>query len=327
MSFLNTFIEISLLEESEVHTAQLNHQNRLLNEQNILLHQQNEGINALIRHNQQQDWIRDYIYRINKLCDVLEQRKDKNSMDYYYAIYCVAKSVSDSGITTSVISEVGDKEYFDKCVNKIENLLFNFIQNNKEKINGYNYHIKAIEEESILLNLKACEVRESRFNEISRIVNKYETRKEISNGGLFLGFIPFIIFVCFYFTRQTISDSYNLLLIFLIGIVVSLILGAIFKNLIAKTRIKKGDAPLTKEQYEELKKEKHAYQEQQSNDQAFYEYAKSMFTYLNFENNKDSSLTEQIDSILEKKNEDIKNAHDAFTNSYVEIFNTFYLSE
>ena len=83
MSFLNTFIELSILEESEVSNAKLDHQNRLLNQQNILLQQQNEGINSLIRHNQQQDWIRDYVYRINKLCDNLEKRKDKNTMDYY----------------------------------------------------------------------------------------------------------------------------------------------------------------------------------------------------------------------------------------------------
>ena len=327
MSFLNTFIELSILDEAEANNTKLSHQNRLLNEQNILLQQQNEGINSLIRHNQQQDWIRDYIYRINKLCDTLEQRKDKNTIDYYYSIYCLAKSVNDSGITTSAISEVNDKEYFDKCTDKIENLLFSFVQNNKEKINGYNYHIKAIEEEAILLKLKACENRKIRMNELSRIINKYETRKEISGGGFFLGAIPFILFISFYFTRHSISDSFNLTIILLIGIVVSLILGAIFKNLIAKTRINKGDAPLTKEQYEGLKKERNDYKEQQSEDKLFYEYVKNMFAYLNFETNIKTSLTEQIDSILEKKNEEIKSAHEAFSNSYVEIYNTFYLPE
>ena len=68
---------------------------------NNLLQQQNEGINSLVRHTQQQDWIRDYIYRINKLS--------------------LAKGVNESGLTVSAISEVRDFEVFSISPKDIQN--------------------------------------------------------------------------------------------------------------------------------------------------------------------------------------------------------------
>ena len=53
----------------------------------ICIHPENENINSLIQHQQQQDWIRDYMYRINKACELLEKSKDKDSLDFYYSIY------------------------------------------------------------------------------------------------------------------------------------------------------------------------------------------------------------------------------------------------
>ena len=327
MSFLNTFIELSLLDAAELHSSQLEKQNGLLNKQNILLHQQNESINYLIRHNEQQDYIRDYIYRLNKLCGELEKTNDKNSIDFYYAIYCLAKGVSDSGITTSVISEVKDKEYFDNCLNKLENLLYTFVQNNKDKITEYNNYIRTIEEETILLKLKAFEDEKLRIDETKKIIKKYERRNENAGWGYLFGFIPFIVFLCIYLPKEKYSSTSTTYLILILGPLISLILGTIIRNKLAKTTIKKGEAPLTKEQYEELKKEKEQWRERQPEEKFFYDYAKTVFPEIIFDNNKKFPLTEQVDSILEKKRNEIQNANDAFSNSYEKIYNTFYLAE
>ena len=122
MSFLNTFIELSILSE------ELNQSNEL-NFHTSLLQEQNENINSLIQHQQQQDWIRDYMYRINKACEQLEKSKDKDSLDFYYSIYCLAKGINESGLSTSSISELKDKEYFDNCLDRIGILMFMYLLN------------------------------------------------------------------------------------------------------------------------------------------------------------------------------------------------------
>lgn len=139
MSFLNTFIEWSILSEEINQTAELSYHTELLLEQNA-------NINSLVKHQQEQDWIRDYIYRVNKACEQLEKNKNNDSLDFYYAIYCLAKGINLSGLSTSVISELKDKEYFDTCLNRISKLMFDFAKRNQSHISEFNEHIQKIEE-------------------------------------------------------------------------------------------------------------------------------------------------------------------------------------
>ena len=116
MGFLNTFIGLSILADESEQSSELQYQstllkrqNEIIREQNSILQKHNEQIDFLINENKKQDQIRDYIYRINKLCAYLENTSDKASIDYYYSIYCLYKGIDDSGLTVSEISELKDK--------------------------------------------------------------------------------------------------------------------------------------------------------------------------------------------------------------------------
>jgi len=312
MSFLNTFIELSILDETESQNAELEYQSRLLKKQNDLLEEQNEGINSLIRHNQQQDWIRDYLYRVNKLCERLENSTDKDSIQYYYSIYCLSKGINDSGVNTSAISELRDKEYFDNCLNRIGKLLYDFVQNHKDKITEYNEHVRNLEEAPVLDRLIECEKAKSNIHIINEKINK-DNKKALKHSFIIGSIVFILIFILglIFFGKYGIADI--LPIVFVLSVFVSFPLGAIFyfHN--------------TENKDTELYKQRKNYQNLLSENPTCYIYAKDNFKNFDFTDKENTS--EEILSTLEKRRGEIKISLDYCNNLSNDIFGTFYCIE
>lgn len=310
MSFLNTFIELSILNETEAQSAQLQYHNKLLSHQNDLIQAQTEGINSLIRHNQQQDWIRDYIYRINKLCEQLESTPAKDSLQYYYSIYCLAKGVNDIGVTTSAISELRDKEYFDNCLDRIGKLLFDFIQEHKEKISEYNEHIKNIEEAPILDKLIECEKAKLNIHMINESIHKYH--KNAVKSTFIFGSICSVIFLILFIIYGSKGE---LLIKLFLSIFLSIPLGFIFYY-------KKTDGS---KNFNKLNNQIESLKTMISDNPECYDYAEKVFKYYDFSIIENTS--QEILSALEKRKEEIKTSLAYCNNSATEIFKTFHCNE
>ncbi len=326
MSFLNTFIELSLLDEAQEQNSQLSNHNYLLKKQNELLQQQNEGINALLAHNQQQDWIRDYIYRINKLCDQLQSYADKTSIQYYYSIYCLAKSVNDSGITTSSISELKDKEYFDNCLDKIGNLFFAFVNNNKEKILEYNKHIQNIEESSLFFQFKSIEDARYRIQQIKEIVKDYEKCSKITKLSFLFSFTPFTILMIIYFVTVHNPFFIPIWFIIFIWILLSMIVGGIINDKWKRKLYPDVKKRLKKEAYDKLIKEKLNCENKLHGNVKIYQYAKTIIPDYDFYDNEKDKLN-LIHETLENKKREIDESYDLLNNADTNIYEKYYLKE
>lgn len=324
MDFLNTFIRLSLLSEAEEQNAQLSEHTYLLNIQNDLIQQQNEKINALLVHNQQQDWIRDYIYRINKLCDKLQSYADKNSIQYYYSIYCLAKSVNDSGITTSAISELNDKEYFDKCLDKISHLIFDFSNNNRDKISEYNKHIQNIEESSYFFKLKSFEDARYRIHKIKESVKEYEKSSKIAILGFLVGFTPFTILLILYFTNIHNHVFMQVWLVILIWFMLSIILGAIVSEKCINKFYHNNKKRMQKKEYIALIKEKEDCEKKLAESNEYYEFAKQIYPDFDF-TNEDEDMLNLIHNSFEQRSNEIINSSEVFNKTESMIRDNYYL--
>lgn len=327
MSFLNTFIELSLLDEAEEQNAQLSNHSYLLKRQNDLIQQQNESINALLAHNQQQDWIRDYIYRVNKLCDRLQAYADKASIQYYYSIYCLAKSINDCGITTSVISELKDKEYFDNCLDKISHLIFDFSNTNRDKLSEYNKHIQNIEEASFFSKFKEFEDARYRIHKINISVQEYEKIKKISKIGFILGFTPFTILLILYFANVHNHFYMTVLIIIFLWFMLSIITGAVISENWINKVLSNNKTRMQAKDYQKLMKEKEECENILADSESYYEHAKQVYPNLNFDNDQDDNMFDLIHNTFEKKASEIMASSESFNNTERDIYNTFYLKE
>lgn len=326
MSFLNTFIELSILDESEYHSSLLNNQNRLINEQNDLLNQQNESINSLIKHNQQQDWIRDYIYRIKKLCDILEKNPDNKSLNYYYSIYCLAKGIHDSGLTTSAISELKDKEYFDNCLNQIETLLYNFVQENKENISEYNNLIKNIEDYFYLSELKKYEQYRYRLFQINQAFSDYEKEHTIKYRSRIISASIFVAIWISIVAKNNL-DNFQILKSMIGCSLGAIILGIIFIKIFTKQIKENGNSKISKQRYNELLNEKNKYEELLAYSESFYSYEKSIFPDFDFTEEKDKEFFSKINNAIENKEKEVLPSIISIYKSANSIRNNFYLVE
>ena len=328
MSFLNTFIELSILSE------ELNQSNEL-NYHTSLLQEQNENINSLIQHQQQQDWIRDYMYRINKACELLEKSKDKDSLDFYYSIYCLAKGINESGLSTSAISELKDKEYFDNCLDRIGILMFNFAQNHKHNISEFNNHIQNFEELYIFAGLKESEDARYRINQINKTIEPYEKERKRKPGRSFLGFLPLGIIASLGFYgkikynfipfKNMNEDSY----LGICGILVAIafIVGDIIGEKWTKKAISKQKNSLTKEAYNDFLKERADNIQKLSKDNVLYEYANDTFPDLDFSEENYSHNSEKIHSAISKKETDLLVSLNLLKHSVKDIHNRFCIYE
>lgn len=326
MSFLSTFIELSLLDEAEEQNARLSNNSYLLKRQNDLIQQQNEGINALLAHNQQQDWIRDYIYRVNKLCDKLQTYADKTSIQYYYSIYCLAKCVNDSGITTSVISELKDKEYFDKCLEKIGHLIFDFSNNNREKLAEFNKHIQNIEEAPFFTTLKSFEDARYRIHKIKESVKNYEKSSKISKLGFLFSFTPFTILLILYFKNVHNHFYIPVWVIIFIWFMLSIITGAIISEKWKNKLYPDDKEKLQPTEYQKLIKEKEECEKKLTQSKECYEFAKQIYPNFDFDDENEVML-DLIHNAFENKALEIIKSLEAFNNSATTIYETFYLKE
>ena len=285
MSFLNTFIGLSILAEEAEQTDELEYHTALLK-------RQNEEINSLVRHNQEQDWIRDYMYRINKLCEKLENSSEKDSLDYYYSIFCIGKGINESGITISSISELRDKEYFDRCLDRIEKLIFEFGQKHQKKLSEYNSHIKNIEDDFIFSELKESEDARYRVFKINERIKDYEFEMGKKGWRSLLGFFPIggiailgvylRINYSFYipFVPYLNDVKYYGICAFL-GFL-ALMTGKIIGKECTLKAIKKQKNPLSEEEYKKLIQERTECEQKILKDRNVYAYAKTEFPEFNF---------------------------------------------
>ena len=331
MSFLNTFIELSLLDESitqtnsiESQTDILQQQVRLLQQQNELINKQNEGIKSLIQHNQQQDLIRDYIYRINKLCERLELTNDKESLSYYYSLYCIAKGINESGVTTSIISELKDKEFFDNCLVKIGHLLYDFSQKNKEKISDYNIYIRDLDESIYFADLKEYEDIRYKFVKINEIINNYEKVHYEKFKTLRAGIIPTTLcfILCVAFANADLS------FLILPCIIISGILNIILvTSLNRKKQSKNNNVTVSRTEYNNSITEQTKLKKKLAEKNEKYEYAKGFYPEFDFETDNDISMMEKIRSTLEEREKQINQTLDLCNINIQEISDIFYVTQ
>lgn len=342
MSFLNNFMEWSILSEQYNQSDELYYQSKLLQ-------QQNENIHSLIEHQREQDNIRDYLYRINKCCNQLEKSKNKQSLDYYYSIYCLAKGINESGLSSSVISELKDKEYFDSCIEKISILMKNFAHNNKDKIQEYNNHIQNIEYEDIFEKLKKSE--ESRYNiykseiEIKNINEKIKDIQKVINKKplkILICFIPALLISTvlaylkykynFYIIKTLKDYGYYVIcsLICFMGLIIASTVGHFW----TKKSIKKHNIKMTSEEYNSLIQKKKNYinvienlKNNISNGDIIYEYAYDLFPNLDFSDENYLANAEEIYKHIINKDNDIQNSLQKFKYSPDDIFENFFIYE
>ena len=312
MGFLNTFIELSILDETMAQSSELEYHSRLLERQRELIREQNDGINALVSHNEKQDWCRDYMYRINKLCERLEKSPEKKSIEHYYAVYCLAKGVNESGLSASDISEVRDKEYFDDCLDRIGRLIFDSAQQNKDKLNEYNVHIKHFEEQLILSELKS-KLENEKENE--RRINDHGKAFMAKIKGAFVGFLPFGIVACVGMKIGTKAD-YSPFLAFG-GLFCGLVAGYIGGGIGRKCAVRKQKNPLTESQYDKL------VMERKERGQSISNFAKLIFPdfyhyeYTNISENKN------LWSLISAKEKEIALSLSLLHQSQGDIYETF----
>lgn len=328
MSFLNSFIEWSILSEEINQTAELNYHTELLQTQN-------DNLNSLIEHQQEQDRIRDYIYRINKACEQLEKNKNKDSLDFYYAIYCLAKGINKSGLSTSAISEIKDKEYFDACLNRISKLMFDVKNRNHSHISELNEHIQNIETESIYNGLKRSEDSRYEILKINQKIESYEKERNKKFLRSFIGFLPFgaISVLGLYekiqndysFLKNMDENSY--LSVCVILFIVALLVGDFVGERWTKKKISKQKSPLSKDEYDSYINKKAELNKKKSEDSSLYEYASSQFPELDFSEENYKNNAELIRLELSKKEKLYERSLGLLQSSPDEISKEFFIYE
>lgn len=157
MNFLDKFIKLSIQSDTDKTISGFDYQTYLLD--------------SVLDKDKDQDAYRDYIYRVNKACECLSKTIDKSSFQYYDSIYWLAKGLYDAKVSSSCFSEIKDKEYFDKTLEKIGSLLTEFTNNNSNLTNEYNHYLLDLEIGNVLSKFILSEESKIKIAEINQEIN------------------------------------------------------------------------------------------------------------------------------------------------------------